>query len=443
VTGRLLAGFLGVLAVVIAAIVVPLGVVVTAQQRDDFRSEARAAARAVSAVAEEHLDDHARIEALDTVVARFAANGDAVVVLDASGHVVARGGPAVSPSIESAARAGRPLPAEGDTVPASAVVGDAGRVLGVVILVRDREPLDHRQAVLWATLLSAAAATLVVGALVGWSLSRWIARPLTTLAETAHRIGRGDVAARADVRAGPPEVRELAAAFNEMTDRVASLVEVQRGMTADVSHQLRTPLAALRLRLELLAGELEAPLADEVVAMIEETNRLSRLVSGLLAVARAEATSPAPEPADVASVAAARVEAWQPVAAERGVDLRLDAAPAMAAVTPGHLEQVLDNLLDNAIDAVPAGGRITVRVRATGAGVELTVADTGSGMPAEQRAHALDRFVTDHAGKGGTGLGLAIVSRLVTADRGTAAVRETPGGGLTVEVLLPPAGTSG
>jgi signal transduction histidine kinase len=238
-------------------------------------------------------------------------------------------------------------------------------------------------------------------------------------------------------------VRELAAAFNEMTDRVASLVEVQRGMTADVSHQLRTPLAALRLRLELLAGELEAPLADEVVAMIEETNRLSRLVSGLLAVARAEATSPAPEPADVASVAAARVEAWQPVAAERGVDLRLDAAPAMAAVTPGHLEQVLDNLLDNAIDAVPAGGRITVRVRATGAGVELTVADTGSGMPAEQRAHALDRFVTDHAGKGGTGLGLAIVSRLVTADRGTAAVRETPGGGLTVEVLLPPAGTSG
>jgi signal transduction histidine kinase len=437
VTRRILGGFLGVLAIVIVAVVVPLGVIVTGQQVDDFRSGAHNAGQAIGAVAEEHLDDQAPLAGLTTVLSRFAAGGDRVVVLDATGHVFARTKRAVPAAVLSAAKAGRQLPSVPDAVTVSAPVGDRGRLLGVAVLVRGTEPLDHRQAVLWATLATAAGATLVVGALVGISLSRWIGRPLTALAGAAHGIGAGDLAVRADQRAGPPQVRELAGAFNEMADRVATLLEVQRGMTAEVSHQLRTPLAALRLRLELLASEVDTTSADDVLAMVDEANRLSRLVDGLLAVARAEAIRPAPAPIDVRELAEARLDAWLPVAGERGIELRLDAQDAVAAATPGHVEQILDNLLDNALEAVPEGGQVIVAVRTATDGVRLSVADDGPGMTAERRAHALDRFVTDRAGRGGTGLGLAVVRRLVAADHGSAELSETPGGGLTVEITLP------
>ena len=438
-TRRILAGFLSVLAVVIVAVIVPLGFVVTGQQADDFAVEARSAAHAISAVAEEHLDDKAPVDGLDTVVSRFGAGGDRVVVLDAAGRVIAHGGAAVPASVVAAARAGHPLPAVHDAVAVRVPIGDADRRLGTAVLVRSTESLNHRQAVLWAMLLAAAAGTLVVGGFVGWSLGRWISRPLGSLSDAAHSIGCGETTARADAAAGPPQVREVATAFNDMADRVAELLEAQRGMTADVSHQLRTPLAALRLRLELLAGEIDSERAEEVNAMVEETNRLARLVDGLLAVARAEATTSAPEPVDLAALAAARVEAWQPIAAERGVQLCLDAQSAQASVTAGHAEQILDNLLDNATEALRTGGRIAVRVRTTDRGAAMVVTDNGPGMSAERRAHALDRFVTDRAGKGGTGLGLAIVGRLVNADHGTAVLTETPGGGLTVEIVLPQA----
>lgn len=438
-TRRILGGFLGVLTIVILAVVVPLGLMVTGQQADDFRSSAHNAASAISAVAEEHLDHNAARAGLRTVLARFTAGGDRVVVLDSAGRVVAHSGGIVPAAVRSAVRAGRPLPPVPDAVTVSAPVGDADRRLGVAVLVRSSDPLDHRQAVLWATLATAVGTTLLVGALVGFSLSRWIGRPLSSLAAAAHSIGGGELTPRADERAGPPQVREVAGAFNEMADRVATLLEVQRGMTAEVSHQLRTPLAALRLRLELLASEVDSDSADDVLAMVDEANRLSRLVDGLLAVSRAEATQPAPEPINVRELAEARLEAWLPVAGERGVRLLLDARDAAAAATPGHLEQILDNLLDNALEAVPEGGQVRVAVRTAASGVTLSVADNGPGMTPQRRAHALDRFVTDRAGRGGTGLGLAVVQRLVSADHGSAALSETPGGGLTVDITLPQA----
>lgn len=433
-TRRILASFIGVLVAVLAGVVVPLGVLVTGQQADDFRADALNAGQAIGAVAEEHLDDKAPMSALRTVVTRFAIAGDRIAVLDARGALVAQGGGTVPPQVIEAVRAGAPLPAVPDAVAVATPIRDAGRPLGMSVLVRDAEPLHHRQAVLWTTLLAAAAATLVVGAVVGWSLGRWMTRPLTSLAGAAHGIGRGEPA-RADEEVGPRQVREVAVAFNDMADRVAALIEAQRGVTADVSHQLRTPLAALRLRLELLVGELPPEQGEEVASMVEETNRLARLVDGLLAVARADATAAAPQPQDLSALAAARVDAWRPVAAERGIEISLDVEHAVARATPGHLEQILDNLLDNAIEALSAGDRICVMVRARPDGAAVTIADNGPGMPAEQRAHALDRFVTDR--DGGSGLGLAIVRRLVTADHGSAALTETPGGGLTVQVVLP------
>jgi signal transduction histidine kinase len=436
-TRRILVGFLAVLSAVIAAVVVPLGLTVTAQQRTDFATQAAAAARAISAIAEEHLDDKAPLSALRSVLSRFGSRGDGTVVLDVAGRTVARAGVSVPSGVLAAARTGAPLPRLPGRIAVRDRIGDSDRRLGVVVLVRDTAPVDHRERMLWASLAAAAAGALLLGAVVGWSLSRWIGRPLTSLIAAAQQMEHGDIAARADDTVGPRQVRDVAGAFNDMAARVTNLLDTQRGMTAEVSHQLRTPLAALRLRLELLAGELDEPPAAEVDAMIDEINRLARLVEGLLAVARAEATPPAPAPADLHSIAAARLAAWEPLATERGIDLRLDAEPVVVAATPGHLEQVIDNLLDNAIEATPPNGRIVVSVHRNGASTSLAVADTGRGMSADQREHGLDRFVTDRAGSGGTGLGLAVVTRLIAAAGGTTQLLETPGGGLTVEIRLP------
>jgi signal transduction histidine kinase len=187
----------------------------------------------------------------------------------------------------------------------------------------------------------------------------------------------------------------------------------------------------------LLFDDSEETERDQLQAMLAEVERLSRLVDGLLAVARAEAVISVPVPTDVAAVSAARITAWLPVAAERGVTLEIDADVAIAATTEGHLEQILDNLIANALDAVPPAGSVRLEVTSSCEQAVLRIVDSGPGMTADQRDHAFGRFVTDRRDRGGTGLGLAIVGRLVATDRGEARLEETPGGGLTVEIRLP------
>ncbi len=207
-------------------------------------------------------------------------------------------------------------------------------------------------------------------------------------------------------------------------------------MMADVSHQLRTPLAALRLRLDVLAMQAPDQLADELAGAHDEIGRLSRMVDGLLAVARAENVTAAPVPVQVEAVIRDRAAAWKPAADEKPVALSVPVTePLTARMREGHLEQILDNLLANAIEAVPEGGHITLTALQAGSRIRITVADDGPGMSERQRQSAFRRYVS--ATPGGTGLGLAIVHRLVTADGGTAELSDTPGGGLTVIVDVP------
>jgi signal transduction histidine kinase len=232
-----------------------------------------------------------------------------------------------------------------------------------------------------------------------------------------------------------------------MAGRLEALVHGNRAVIADVSHQLRTPLAALRLRLDLLAADTDPDpetTGHELAGALEELARLSRLVDGLLAVARAENVVPVPAAVDVAEVARERVVAWHPVADDRGIVLEAveggrggggARSPVLAWMGEGHLEQVLDNLVANALDALSAGGHVTVTTTATTAGARITVADDGPGMSAEDRERAFLRFTTSNPN--GTGLGLAIVHRLVTSNGGTAKLAETPGGGLTATLEFP------
>jgi signal transduction histidine kinase len=175
--------------------------------------------------------------------------------------------------------------------------------------------------------------------------------------------------------------------------------------------------------------------AAELAGAQDEVARLSRMVDGLLAVARAEnVTGPAIAVA-VDAVIAERVDVWRPAADENSVTLEVTSAgPVRARLGEGHLEQVLDNLLANALEAVPAGGRISVSSAPSDGMVRVVVADDGPGMTPQQRRGALRRYVT--ATPGGTGLGLAIVHRLVASDGGTITLSDTPGGGLTVTLDL-------
>jgi signal transduction histidine kinase len=231
-------------------------------------------------------------------------------------------------------------------------------------------------------------------------------------------------------------VRRLAGTFNMMAGRLDALVTGHRAMMADVSHQLRTPLAALRLRLDVLALASPPPLADELAGAQGEVARLSRLVDGLLAVARAENVTSAPVPVPVDAVIRDRVAAWLPAAEEKPAMLEARADGSLTArLGEGHLEQILDNLLANALEAVPAGGRVKVSGCQAGGLVRVTVIDDGPGMSVAERRAALHRYAS--ATPGGTGLGLAIVHRLVTSDGGTVDLTDTPGGGLTVKLELP------
>ena len=293
-----------------------------------------------------------------------------------------------------------------------------------------------------ATLLAAAivreGVKSVAAALIAVTFARWVNRPLTRMDTAARQLADGNLAVRAATGAGPPELRRMAATFNMMAGRLETLVHGHRVMVADVSHQLRTPLAALRLRIDLLAADSGPAAAAELAGAQEEIARLSRLVDGLLAVARAESVSEQVVSITMVPAIAERVAAWQPVADGHGVKLltRFDAAAGVAvALGAGHLEQILDNLLANAIDAVPEDGTVTVSVATSASGTTLTVADDGPGMPPEDRSRAFLRFVS--GSKNGTGLGLAIVHRIVTSNGGTARLAETPGGGLTVVLEFP------
>ncbi len=314
-----------------------------------------------------------------------------------------------------------------------------GTAIGTVVLERPTGPLNQNIANLWLYLIGLSGAAMAAAVLIAIYFARWVSRPLARLDTAARKIADGDLTVRAKTGYGPPELRRMAATFNMMAGRLEALVHGHRAMLADASHQLRTPLTALRLRLDLLAADSGPAAAAELAGAQEEIARLSRLVDGLLATARAEAVTEQLEQIDVMEAVSERVAAWQPVADGNGVKLLAEAPTTRSPAAPrvalgaGHLEQILDNLIDNAIEAVgEEGGTVRVSVARSEIGTTLTVADDGPGMTPHERSRAFLRYTT--GSQNGTGLGLAIVHRLVTANGGTIRLADTPGGGLTVEV---------
>ncbi|HUZ20749.1 MAG TPA: HAMP domain-containing sensor histidine kinase [Acidimicrobiales bacterium] len=309
---------------------------------------------------------------------------------------------------------------------------------GILLVAEPSSVVNDKVRDIALALLALGLAALALAAAAGFAVVRSLVRPLKRIELAVAALGRGDLAARAPTDTGPGELVQLAETVNVMAIQLGELITAQRAFVADASHQLRTPLTALRLRLENLRAD-AAPAPEEVDGVLGEVERLARLVTGLLALAHAEETRAIPEPVDVAEMLRNRETAWHSVAAEQGVVLRTGPLrPTRALVVQADLDQALDNLIDNALRATPEGGSVTLGLGEEAGRTVVHVIDEGLGMAAEERAHAFDRFWTGRADRGaGSGLGLAIVDQLVRNSGGAVELRDGPGGrGLDATILL-------
>lgn len=275
---------------------------------------------------------------------------------------------------------------------------------------------------------------VVLAGIVGYIVAGSITRRIRLLQEATESLAAGDLSTRADETAGTSELRSLSASFNDMAERLESLISQQRTFAADASHQLRTPLTALRLRLERASELLEsdpAGAATRLAAAEAEADRLNNLVEGLLLLSRTEASHVRREVVDLAGVSRGRMEQWAALAQEAGVSVRYE-GPAEAAViaVPNAAEQIIDNYIDNALAVSTSGTRLTIRVVPSGTMTTVHVLDEGPGLSPEECARAFDRFWRANSDRHGSGLGLAIVAQLARASGGHAGLQPRPEGGL-------------
>ena len=408
---------------------VPLGIQYARNERHDLTTKLERDAVTVGSLAEDALQSGGSLEPLAGLARRYLAEtGGRIVIVDRRGTSVVDSVPPVGRDFSTRPEIARALSgrvAVGERrsqtlrhglLYVAVPVASSGVVHGAVRITYPTSAIDARVRDYAFRLAGIAAVVLGLTALLGLLLARSVTRPLRAVEQAAGEAGEGNLAVRAPTQTGPPEVRSLARSFNDMVGRLEELLSAQEAFVADASHQLRTPLTALRLRLE----------NGDVDGALNETERLARLVDGLLALARAEA-GPA-EHVELASAVADRLDAWQPVADERGIVLRAEVS-GRAVVGSDRLGQALDNLLANALAVAPRGSTVTIE----GAPAGLHVRDAGPGMSEDERARAFDRFWS----KGeGSGLGLPIVKRLIELDGGSVELRGRPEGGLDVVLRL-------
>lgn len=286
---------------------------------------------------------------------------------------------------------------------------------------------------------SGVALVAVLGALL---LSRAVLRPVRALTSAARDLGAGDLERRVPV-SGRDEIADLGRAFNRMAHSLEAAEERQRRLTADIAHELRTPLANLRGYLEALRDGVVEPTPELLDSLHEEAMLQQRIVDDLqdLALAEAGALTYHRALVDLGEVLEADRTAHLAQADAAGVTLRTDVPqPVHVHADADRLRQVVGNLVGNALRATPPGGTVTLSANRLGGSAVLRVRDTGTGIPAEQLPHLFDRFWRADAARGrttgGSGLGLAIARQIVTDHGGTIEVASSPGAGTTFTVTL-------
>ncbi|MFN3323028.1 MAG: heavy metal sensor histidine kinase [Bryobacteraceae bacterium] len=286
---------------------------------------------------------------------------------------------------------------------------------------------------------------LGAGILFGWFFAGRALQPVNDLAKTAERISGTNLSLRISPRGAGDELDHLIGTFNNMIERLEAAFQQSRQFSADVSHELRTPLTAIRGQLEVAlftartSEEYRAAMED----VLQDVERVSQIVKILLLLSQAEAGHLTLQVArmDLSATVRDLVEQFQ-IPAEEGQVRLLAQIPAECPVQADRIqiERLLSNLLSNAVKYTPAGGSVTVRVRELGSWIELSVEDSGIGIPAEHLPHIFDRFYRVPGAEGkerGFGLGLSFVSWIVKAHGGKISVESAPGKGTRLVAMLP------
>ncbi|MFJ8629142.1 sensor histidine kinase [Streptomyces sp. NPDC093568] len=328
----------------------------------------------------------------------------------------------------------------GRLVVASPVIRD-GDVVAVVVTDSPTGPMRSRILQGWLIIGGGLTLAMLVAVGAALRLTGWVLRPVRVLDVTTHEIASGRLKSRVAVASGPPELRRLARSFNEMADNVEDVLEQQRAFVADASHQLRNPLAALLLRIELLAFEL--PEGNEEIASVQaEGKRLAQVLDDLLDLALAEHSAADLKLTDIGALAAERVAAWAPTAEAKGVRLVGKCPPTTGWADPVTLSSALDAVIDNAVKFTPKDESVEVTVTSNGGTSTIEVVDNGPGLTDEELARIGDRFWRSgrHQNIKGSGLGLSISRALLAAGEGSISYAHHEPHGLRVTVTVPRSG---
>jgi two-component system, OmpR family, sensor kinase len=446
------------LAYVLVLAVVSLGIPLALSLRDrvsaEVHSQALSQADVVAATAADLLSPPNTVE-LDAIA---RSSGDSVrgrvLIVDARGRVLAdsasratRGSSYVTrPEIASALR-GRSVQTQrsshslGESILATAVpVLRRGSAIGAVRVTQSVAAVQHAVNTTTAKLALVAATVLLLGLIAGVLIARQVALPLKRLEIAARRIAGGDLFARATVE-GSSEQRSLSASFNEMADRNQRLIGAQREFVADASHQLRTPLTALRLRLEeARATGVGEDAAMEIDAGTAEVDRLAAIVDELLVLSRAEDRELDGDHVDLSDAANRAARRWDAAAHARRITLSCNSdRNSTAWCATADLDRALDVLIENALAYSPAGSEVAL----VGENGRIEVRDRGPGLAPGEEQLVFERFHRGSAGRqgpAGSGLGLAIARTLVRAWHGDVRLSNRPGGGAVAALEFPKEG---
>jgi two-component system, OmpR family, sensor histidine kinase BaeS len=295
--------------------------------------------------------------------------------------------------------------------------------------------------VTWSWIAVAALVALVIALGASWFVTRLLVRPIRAMTDAARSFATGDRQARATGPA-PGELGELASAFNGMADAVVRSDRDRRTLTADVAHELRTPLAALQAGLEELRDGLVEPTPESLAGLHDQSLRLGRIVADLAELSAVETAGMSLHLAtvDLAQVARDALAEWEPQLRAAGLTVVAPrVGPAWVRADADRLHQAVGNLLANAARYCRPGDSVTLTVAVEGGRAVLSVADSGPGIPADELPHIFDRLWRgkDAARIPGSGIGLALVREIVTGHGGSIDAASAPGEGTTITVRLP------
>jgi signal transduction histidine kinase len=441
---RLIWTYLTLLTVVLMGLAIPLGLVLASRDSQTMFLDRRSDTAWFASLAEPALRT-GRVDALSAEMRRYdELFGVAAVIVSRDGQIMltSRGGVrvdsedaqqsiAIALSGQPARFPGARWPWESAPLVVAEPVGSGGEVTGAALTISSAGALQSATWRSWIVLGSLSLFALLLGALSTGPVARWTLRPVHDLDEAAHALAAGKFLPKQVSRVGPPELRRLSESFAAMAARVTALLERQRTFASYASHQLRTPLATLRLSVENLAPAVDASGADDYELVAAEIERMAGMCDALLTYALAEVPAGPLTTVNASGVAAGRVAFWAGPASLAGMKITLHApgvVPALAA--PNVLDQALDALLSNAIKFAGPGASITVRVGTAGDDlVEVHVHDTGPGLSTHDLARAAEAFWRRPADQNaeGSGLGITIAQSLITAS----------GGQLTLEQAVP------